>query len=162
MESPVRKLRLVLGWSQVQFAQAIGRSYASVQGYEAGKRVPPEVIEKLKSIAAANNLADLALELSSDDWQVRRVFYPGEVLITQSRQLVRTDLPSSQSASAGNLVKGAGHPPPDPRQRLHRVLDEILDSADLELISAAEQALDVFARSSRRSAAPAETRKKKR
>lgn len=160
MESPVRRLRLLLGWSQVQFAEAIGRSYASVQGYEAGKRVPPEVIEKLKSIAAANNLADLGLELSSDDWQVRRIFHPGEVLITQSRQRVRTDLSPSQPASAGNLVKRAEHPRTDPRDRLHRVLDEILDSGDPELISAAEQALDVFARLA--GAAPAASRKKGR
>jgi len=161
MESPVKKLRLALGWSQVQFAQAIGRSYASVQAYEAGKRVPPEVVEKMKSIAAANHFADLALELSSDEWQVRRVFYPGEILITQSRQR-RADLPPGQPAPAGNLGKDVGHPRADPRARLHRVLEEILDSGDPELVSATEQALEVFARSARVNAAPAAAGKKRR
>jgi transcriptional regulator with XRE-family HTH domain len=155
IESPIKKLRLALGWSQVQLAQAIGRSYASVQGYEAGKHVPGEVVERMKSIAVERGLADVAVELSSEEWQVRRVFQPGEVLISQAREALR-------SKPVPEPLPGPGQPVRQPasgssgglREHWHRLLDEILDSGDPDAISTIGRNLETFAGFVRRSAAP--------
>ena len=109
----IRKLRESLHWNQARLAQAIGRSWQSVQNYEAGKRVPRDVIEKLKAIAMQHGLADIAMELSSDEWQVRRVFHPGETLISETRRQLESE-----------------------RESCHKTLDEILDSGDSEAITA--------------------------
>ena len=161
METPVKKLRLALGWSQVQFAQAIGRSYASVQGYEAGKRVPREIVEKMRSIAVQNGLADVALELSSDDWQVRRVFHPGEVLISRAARIVQQGKQQNRSASTSPVAKPARHSTDEWRGYWHEILDEILDSGVPDVVSALERNLELFAGFARTGKPAASPRKRR-
>jgi transcriptional regulator with XRE-family HTH domain len=62
----IRRIREALGLTQVKFAQKIGRSYPSVQGYEAGKRVPREILEAVAVLAEEAGRADLAEELFHD------------------------------------------------------------------------------------------------
>lgn len=158
--NPVKKLREALGLNQVDFARAIGRSYPSVQGYEAGKRVPREVVEKMQALAAKNGLADLAIELSSQEWQVRRVLVPGEVLISQEREKIR-------SLSAKKSVDFRAHKvenslPLDDRQAYHQMLDRILDSQHKIAIAAVIENLLAFDRLVTVDQPKAATRKKNR
>jgi transcriptional regulator with XRE-family HTH domain len=128
MDNPVRNLREHLGINQHQFADLVGRSYASIQGYESGKRVPPEVIERMKTIAAERGLADVALILSSEEWQVRHVLHPGETLIGARP----VPVPATNSAY-------------NPRNaRWHDMLEAILESGDEKAIKAVEPNLAIF------------------
>lgn len=131
-ENPIRKLRESLGWNQAKLGQAIGRSWQSIQNYEAGKRVPAEVVEKLKTIAAQHGLADLAVELSSEQWQVRRVFHPGEAIISQPRQ----------KAARGAVERSEES---KERQSAHQMVDEIYSLGSPELIAAMYQNLTILA-----------------
>jgi transcriptional regulator with XRE-family HTH domain len=56
VENFVRKVREALGLNQHEFAAAVGRSYASVQGYEAGKRLPLEVEERIRQLASERGI----------------------------------------------------------------------------------------------------------
>lgn len=71
--------------SQPDFARLIGRSHQSLGNYERGGPVPPDVVKELHTIVAKHALADLALELKGD-WQVQRVFHPGETIISARHQ----------------------------------------------------------------------------
>jgi transcriptional regulator with XRE-family HTH domain len=62
METLVRKVREALGWSQPDFARAVGRSYASIQQYEAGKRLPPDFEERVRQLAADHGIVIAAAE----------------------------------------------------------------------------------------------------
>lgn|SRR5262249_47473135 len=133
-KNPIKRLRGLLGWNQATLGQAIGRSWQSVQNYEAGKRVPPEVIDKLKTLAAQRGFADVALDLSSEEWQVRRVFYPGEKLISQASKRGTASQRSGEPARASD------------RSDAHELLDQIYDSGSAEATAAAYQNLAVLAR----------------
>ena len=127
MENPVRNLRERLSLNQHQFADLVGRSYTSIQGYESGKRVPAPVVDRLKTIAAERGVADIALVLSSDEWQVRRVVQPGETLI---------GAPRPATASIGTY---------HPRNKVwHDMLEAILESGDEKAIKAVEPNLIIF------------------
>ncbi|HTX34338.1 MAG TPA: helix-turn-helix domain-containing protein [Bryobacteraceae bacterium] len=75
-DNPVRRLRAFLGLNQIDFGRLVGKSNATIRNYENGMTIPPEVMERFKSLAAEKGLADIALELSSDDWRVQTVIYP--------------------------------------------------------------------------------------
>lgn len=125
--NPLKELRAALGWSQNDLAREIGKSYASVQQYEQGKRVPPDVVEKLKTIAAKHGFADIALRLSSDDWQVTRVLHPGETLISQAKR---------------NLQRRN----PEESVDWHALLEEVLSSGQDDAINAVQSNLVCFTR----------------
>ncbi len=149
-KNPIKRLRELLGWNQATLGQAIGRSWQSVQNYEAGKRVPPEVIDKLKTLAAQRGLADVALELSSEEWQVRRVFQPGEKLISQAHPRGAASRRSREPAHSSD------------RFAAHELLDEVYDSGNAEAMAAAHQNLIVLARYVRLNHAKSSISKKKR
>lgn len=128
MRNPVKELRETLGWTQVNFAKHLGISYSSVQGYEAGRRVPPDIVEKLKSLAAKYGLADIGLLLSSDAWQAVREFHPGEVIISQAR--------AKRTPAATARLN-----PTD----WHALLDQVFASGNPEAIAAVQSNLVVFA-----------------
>ena len=56
MKNIVRELRQALGLNQADFARLIGKSYASVQQWEAGKRIPRDMIKRLDSIASKHGV----------------------------------------------------------------------------------------------------------
>ena len=154
--NPVRKLRDTLGWSQTHLAQAVGRSYQTIRNWEAGHRVPLESLEKMKSIAAEHGLADIAVELSSQEWQVRRVFHPAETIISQAKPAVprkTVDFPVEQAKHRAAV---------DEREKAHQLLDEICDSGDAGAISAVFQNLNAFARLARLMQKSAAASRKKR
>lgn len=96
--------------NQAEFWPLTGKSYGSLKNYERHPdSTPPDVIERLKSVAAERGLADWAVSLSSDDWRVRTVIYP----ITPARAI-------TQPAPA---------PAPGDR-RYHEMLDAILAAGD--------------------------------
>lgn len=142
MDNPVRSLREHLGLNQHQFGDLIGRSYPSVQGYEAGKRVPPEIVERLKTIAAERGFADIAVSLTSDDWKVDRVIYP-------SGHEVRTG-PAARPSHNG----------PDDRDIWHGMLDLAWDARQPESIAAIKSVL-LLAKAAAAKRAPAVEEKKK-
>jgi hypothetical protein len=53
--------------TQSEFALAIGRSYPTVQHYEAGKKPTPEVVQRMRTLALENNLGSIAEALSRID-----------------------------------------------------------------------------------------------
>lgn len=128
MENLVRKLREAAGLTQQEFAQATGLSYASIQGWESGKRVGSASLERLKSFATERGFTDIALELSGE-WQVRRVLHPSETLISHPRPGAEQD------------VRYRGR-----NAEWHRLLDEVLDSGNSDAITAVQNNLTVFAR----------------
>ena len=67
-ENPVRILRKALGMTQHRFADELGCSYSSVQGYEGGRKVPKGMLDKMIALARHRRLADLTDELST--WNV--------------------------------------------------------------------------------------------
>lgn len=64
MDNPVLQVRNLTGETQVDFARRIGRHFSSVQGYESGRKVPTEVIEKLKLIAVEFGHPEIGMELA--------------------------------------------------------------------------------------------------
>ncbi len=128
MDNPLKILREHMGMNQHQFADLVGRSYASIQGYEAGKKIPPEVVERMKTIAAERGFADVALVLSSDAWQVRTLIHPPqEFAQRQGKQI--------QYAA----IQDAG------RQAQHALLDALLDSGNPDAAAAIDHLLRYFA-----------------
>jgi DNA-binding XRE family transcriptional regulator len=64
-ENPIRVLRRALGMTQHRFADELGCSYSSVQGYEGGRNIPAAMLEKMVVIARSRRLPDLADQLSN-------------------------------------------------------------------------------------------------
>lgn len=126
--NPLKELRSAMAWSQTTLASELGVSHGSVRAYEAGHRVPPYIIEKLKTIAAEHGFADIALRLSSDDWQVARVFQPGETIISQAKKnLARRKAEVEESVD------------------YHALLDEVLAAGHADITRAVQSNLIVFA-----------------
>jgi transcriptional regulator with XRE-family HTH domain len=140
MGNAVKKLREALGWSQAAFAQAIGRSYQSVQAYERGVKPPPEVIERMKALAAEHNLADIGLELSSADWQPRQIFEPREVI----HPAAKGALPTSPGRDGAAPARDRDNNFAADREGYHRMLDRILDSGHKVAMAAVTQNLFAF------------------
>src|SRR5450755_3155375 len=114
--------------NQETFAREIGRSTPSLRGYEAGRVPPDDVIEKLKTIATARGRADLAVNLTSDEWKVRRVIWPGETLIGASGSVPKAPTDSR-----------------DPRRGdWHTIRDQILDSGQADAVNAVQDVLLVI------------------
>jgi transcriptional regulator with XRE-family HTH domain len=63
MENLVRSLRIALGLSQHKFADLLGCSHGSIQVYEAGRTVTPEMLDRMVAVAVENNLGSLATAL---------------------------------------------------------------------------------------------------
>jgi transcriptional regulator with XRE-family HTH domain len=59
MNRKVKKIRDALGLSQVEFGRKIGRSLASVQGYEAGREISPPAQKAIVQLAQEGGLGDL-------------------------------------------------------------------------------------------------------
>ena len=111
----------------MDFGRRIRRSHQSVIAYEKHPEdTPAEVIQSLKTIAAATGHADWAVFLSSDNWRVARVIEPGETLISAP--------PRPHPASGGATS----------RESLHGMLDEILDSGDPDALNAVVPNLVLF------------------
>jgi len=125
-DNPVRRLRRLLGLNQSDFARLIGKSHQSVGNYEKGMLVPPETVQELKTLAAKYGYADIALELSSEDWQIRTVVHP----------FPKPAPPVVQPAPA---ILDAG------RQAQHAMLDALLDSGNRDAIQAVNHLLKYFA-----------------
>ena len=66
MENPVKTLRLAYGKTQQDFAQMLGCGYSTLQGYEAGRSIPPTIREKLVGLALEKRLGDLAADIKQD------------------------------------------------------------------------------------------------
>ena len=124
-ENIVRKIRKAAGMTQEELGRFVGKGTARVRQYEDGADPPPDVIERLKSLAVKHDKSDLALALTSDEWKVRHVIEPGETLISQ-------------------------RPPSYPRaynprnQAWHDMLESILESGDEKAIKAVEPNLVIF------------------
>jgi transcriptional regulator with XRE-family HTH domain len=121
VENLIKTLRELLGVNQADFARLLGRSWQSVQRYEQGAHPPAPVVEKLRAIAIANGHPDIAGALPGGEQPVPKR---------------ATGAPSPKS----------GPPRPGPeRDRLHAILDEILDSGQPEAIPGVIQSLKAFA-----------------
>lgn len=125
-DNPIVRLRSALGLNQSDFGRRIGRSMQSVRNYEAGRGdIPRDVVTTIQTLAAESGLADLALELSSDEWRLQHVLHPGEVLISTANS-------------------GAGKPYNPRNQALHDMLEEVLESGVKPAIDAVVPNLLLF------------------
>ncbi|HEX4311922.1 MAG TPA: helix-turn-helix transcriptional regulator [Acidobacteriaceae bacterium] len=116
----VRRLRHALRMSQQQLATELGLSVASIRAYEAGQKVSEGSLEKLKSLAARKMLPDFAIELDGREFKVRAVYEPGKK-VRMPRVPAGEDL--------GDVM--------------HRMLDEVIESGQPEIIVAVESVLQV-------------------
>jgi putative transcriptional regulator len=53
---PIQIIRSRLGVSQVELAEAIGRSQSNISAYERGQTIPPEVAKELIEFARSKGL----------------------------------------------------------------------------------------------------------
>ena len=128
MRDLVKKLRKQPRLNQVDFGRAIGRSLATIQGYEAGKRVPPQVIERMYFIALDAGLSVPASEIRSQAETVQKNSHsPGIVVDFQ---------PLKKNTDAINLKKK--------HERWHAMLDEVLNSGSEDATAAVKRNLQVF------------------
>ena len=58
-ENPVLLLRKSLGLSQQKFAEELDCSLSSVQGWESGRTVSPDMVDRMLAVASRNHLATL-------------------------------------------------------------------------------------------------------
>ena len=113
MPNLVKKVRTALGWNQVDFGRAIGRSYPSVRNYERGVEPPPKVLKRIKELANKHGLEEL--------------FAPA--------QPEQSPAPRPKSATSPGSS--------DENSRWYDLLEEILASDDQETISSVKQSLVV-------------------
>lgn len=66
MKDLITQLRKRLGLSQSEFGRLIGRSLPSVQGYESGKKIPPEVVVKMIVIASQRGAEEIGSALEAE------------------------------------------------------------------------------------------------
>lgn len=140
MSNPVKKLREVLGLSQVAFGELIARCYQSVRNYEGGIRPSTEVIQKLKTIAVECGYPEIAKELSDEEWAVKQ---DGTIRISQVPKNLHPE------------ERGFG-------AELHSLLDDILQSPNIQIIEATQSALRVFAKSVRQPPVPVDRPRRRR
>lgn len=120
----ISEIRKASGMNRKLFAVRVGASERDLDAWEAGKAAPePSIITKLKSIAADCGRGDLAMTLSGEDWTIKAVFHPGEKFISQHGK----ESPAEATR----------------RERLYRLVDEILASENDALIGHAEMSLDL-------------------
>ncbi len=152
---PLRKLRKALGLNQVEFSSVIGRSYQSVQNYEKGVPMPPDLVEKVVALAAQRGLAEIANELRGGRYEVNRTA-PIEQP-SMGRAPRRGESPRAQSPVPPRRSQSVF--PPAERSKLHALLDEILDSGDPDAIEAVVPNLRLFSKWVRRSGRGTERRR---
>src|ERR1039458_7770602 len=102
--STLRELRKALGLSQEAIAKQVGKSFGSIRSYEDGRKLPPDVMGKMLSLAVRAGLIDLASQIEEE----------------------ATGLYGSVQAAPIDEV-----PPEESRRergRLHALLDYVLDS----------------------------------
>ncbi len=118
MDLFVKKVRESLGLNQADFGRAIGRSIQSVQAYEAGKHVPPEIEQRIRKLAGERGIG--ASTTGGID--------------------ERVDLPHSKSSGASARSTST-----EENARWHALLDEILESGLADAVPAVQQNLITFA-----------------
>lgn len=120
-ENLLKKLRGLLGITQSELATLLEKSYSSIQGWEAGKRIPKDVIERMKAIAAQRGHADFAVAL------------PGEPHFPVKTIPARRD-DHRQPETAHDQR----------HDEYHQMLDEILNSNDPDAAPAVKSNLVTF------------------
>src|ERR1039458_6190433 len=64
--SILKELRKALGLSQEAIAKVVGKSCGSIRSYEDGRKLPPEVMGKMLSLAVRSGLTDLANRIEAE------------------------------------------------------------------------------------------------
>jgi len=166
LENLVRRLRLALGWSQESLARRLGVTYSSARNYDRGIRPPPEVIERLRTIAAEAGLSDIAAELLSAERSGRRVFRPESAEFSEKSGKIQQEIQrvakkgvDTQARPIENVQDAEDV---DQRSRAHAMLDEIYRSQNPEVIAAVYRSLVIFSgyAQGRRPAEPGQARKR--
>ncbi len=122
-DNPIRQLRDALGWTQTQFASALGMSISMIQNYERGQHPSESSICKMQTLAAEKGFADLGIALVGRQAVVTKVFEPKE---------------------AGRRVRVHAGGGVDLTDSFHNMLDVIIESGDPEIIGALESFLRVM------------------
>jgi transcriptional regulator with XRE-family HTH domain len=118
----IRKLRKNLGLSQEAFAKLIGKSYASVRNYEDGRKLPPDVMGRMLSLAVKAGLSNLAHEIEKEAAELY-------------------EQPIEAQAVAESTPEGDS---PEQRRRMHALLDYLLDSTAPETARSLRQVLRMY------------------
>jgi transcriptional regulator with XRE-family HTH domain len=63
MDNFIRRTRLALNLSQVEFARLIGKSHQSVQGYEKAGSAPEDVMQRIRALAVEKMLVSEVAEI---------------------------------------------------------------------------------------------------
>lgn len=117
MPNFVRKLRQALGLSQTEFGRAIGRSYQSVQSYEA--EIPREVLEKMRELALEHALAEIAEEISSQTDGASRPTVASEQAVLAALEHRLASLEKTMREGFARLEAAPARTPPKLRMRVH-------------------------------------------
>ena len=119
--STLRELRKALGLSQEAIAKVVGKSCGSIRSYEDGRKLPPEVMGKMLSLAVRAGLSGLANQIESE----------AAGLYGQTVKATPIDDPRPAESR-------------EERGRLHALLDYVLDSGSAARTDALREILLTF------------------
>jgi transcriptional regulator with XRE-family HTH domain len=117
-----KELRTRLGLSQEAFSRSVGKSVASIRGYESGREPPVQVLAAMYSLAMKSGLTDIGDRI--------------EHLALDSPAKAQEGLIEIDPAPSKETFKE--------RERLHGLLDFVLDSAPYETACALRETIRVY------------------
>ena len=119
--STLRELRKALGLSQEAIAKQVGKSFGSIRSYEDGRKLPPDVMGKMLSLAVRAGLPDIANQIEDEAAKL----YGGTV-------------------HAMAIDEARPEESREERNRLHALLDYVLDAGRDATAQALRETIQVF------------------
>ena len=119
--SILKELRKALGLSQEAIAKVVGKSCGSIRSYEDGRKLPPEVMGKMLSLAVRSGLTDLANRIEA------------EAAGLYDETVRATAIDEAQPEESR-----------EERNRLHALLDYVLDAGRNATAQALRETIQVF------------------
>ena len=119
--STLRELRKALGLSQEAIAKQVGKSFGSIRSYEDGRKLPPDVMGKMLSLAVRAGLTDIANRIEDEAAEL----YGGTVHATA-------------------IDEARPEESREERNRLHALLDYVLDAGRDATAQALRETIQVF------------------
>lgn len=155
----MRSVRLALGMTQVEMSQLLGKSLATIQGYEAGKRLPGEVDEQLRRIASERGFGNLVDHVPKTE---RRLICPhcGSVTYGGCEHItfgtVPPSVPRTEKTLKSETVSGI-QDIREENENVHRQLEFILQHAEAKVADFIRGNIRVFHEHTHQHARPSGT-----
>jgi transcriptional regulator with XRE-family HTH domain len=90
MSQALKKLRERTGLTQVEFGHKLGKSYVTIQQWEAGRKISPGSLERILDFARAEQLDDIVDDLLLEQGAPARLEAPTKSVPENASDLPRT------------------------------------------------------------------------